>query len=400
VFAEHGHVTRPTQHQRHKGTTIFNGNRFLVIIPKGTIPDIIQVPDPKHPGKLYDVSTGYKGKVRFCARCQQKHLGTCEYLTKFYAEKDVKKAVQIKTKIISDSMLRQADDTGLSADIICMSGGRIGNVSHVIIDEPSMSTMDDVIVVAGVNDINCDDETLEQFVSTVGKGVGQLQHNVFASKINLTLVAPSIPDDSPELRKDKLDEFNSLIAEFLERNKDATPFKYVQPAPINMVGIHPTQKGTVDILRAIHGAVPIIRNEEFISDKKLYRGVTSIFKYGCLYCTNYLEVNDASICHACSLPPKDDDSMADGVANKNKFANLDNKEADQENKEGNTTDDKEKKPPKATPTKEQIDEVLNAIHPVDGRKRKSDTKLGTKGDSPIGKVKKSPKQKKNPNGKP
>ena len=50
-----------------------------------------------------------------------------------------------------------------------MSGGRLGNVTHVLHNDPKMPNVDQVIVVAGQNDLLRDDETLVQFQETIKK---------------------------------------------------------------------------------------------------------------------------------------------------------------------------------------------------------------------------------------
>ena len=127
-----GRLTRPCEHQRHKGSTVYNGNMFLCMVPKGAMPDRITVTDLADPEKIYDVTVGYRGKSYHCARCQDRDVGECPVMRSFYAAQALRSELTIETTIISDSTLRHADAVGLRADIICMSGGRVGNVVHMM----------------------------------------------------------------------------------------------------------------------------------------------------------------------------------------------------------------------------------------------------------------------------
>ena len=78
-----GRVTRPCEHQRHKGTQFFNGNRFFCMVANGVVPDKLTIKDPAHPENEYYVSIGYKGKEVYCALCQISHVGGCPEKKKF-----------------------------------------------------------------------------------------------------------------------------------------------------------------------------------------------------------------------------------------------------------------------------------------------------------------------------
>ena len=43
---------------------------------------------------------------------------------------------EIKTKLYSDSTLRRADILGVRAEVLCMSGGGLGQVVQAAIDDP------------------------------------------------------------------------------------------------------------------------------------------------------------------------------------------------------------------------------------------------------------------------
>ena len=53
---------------------------------------------------------------------------------------------------------------------------------------------------------------------------------------------------------------------------------------------------------AIHGVVPIIANDKFLVSDRFYQGVEAAFKYGCLTCHDYLDLDNAFICPKCISP--------------------------------------------------------------------------------------------------
>ena len=300
VLATHGELTRPTDIQRHSGTGTYNGNRFCVLKPtdKG-IPDKISVYGPKK--KVFTITLGYKGIKRFCSRCQETHVGPCPELKEFYAARDKRKETQIKTKIVSDSTLRHADETGLSADIVCMSGGRLGHVTHVLHNDPKMPDVDQVIVVAGQNDLLRDDETLVQFQETITNSLSFLQNSAY-NKYDLTIVKPLLPTDSSQLSTDKAAFYENLC---LDKLGDTTfPLKYVtRTTEVEMDGIHPTVPGTELLLKEVNQMTKIITDGRFVTDKKMYRGVNSAFRYGCLFCPKYRDLDGADLYSGCRPPP-------------------------------------------------------------------------------------------------
>ena len=131
-----GALQKLTELQRIKGTTCFNGNRYCVIEPKGNIPSSIDIPDEN--GKFFPITLRYRGQQYYCGVCNESHVGPCPAKAAFYAEKELRATLEIKTQIVSDSTLRQVDQLGLSADVICMSGGRAGNVANILHDDPTI----------------------------------------------------------------------------------------------------------------------------------------------------------------------------------------------------------------------------------------------------------------------
>ena len=94
----------------------------------------------------------YKGQQCWCRRCDEYHVGACEYLKKFHEAREVREKELINVKIMSDSTLRLAESVGLRADILCMSGGGVGHLANAVRDDPVMKERNEVVVVTSGND--------------------------------------------------------------------------------------------------------------------------------------------------------------------------------------------------------------------------------------------------------
>ena len=270
VMQEHGTITKLCENQLHKGSRVFNGNRYLVLVdPKGRIPEYIQVPKPKsRTGELLPVRLSYKGQQVFCARCTVNHVGQCPIKKAFYEALDARAKMEITTSIVSDSTLRHVDSTGLRADVICMSGGRLGQISHVLKDEPSMKTKEHIIVLAGANDITKDGESVHQFTTLVTTAVQSMASTVrMHGKPKLTIIAPLAPKNNWDhnARKAKAVVYDDLLKS-LSADPEY-PFTYLQQTlPIHMEDIHPTLDGTKQLLALINTSVNVTWNEDFATN--------------------------------------------------------------------------------------------------------------------------------------
>ena len=60
---------------------------------------------------------------------------------------------KIDMKLLSDSNLRHAEQVGLRADVLCMSGAEIGHLANALRDDPKITDHGAAGVVLGGNDI-------------------------------------------------------------------------------------------------------------------------------------------------------------------------------------------------------------------------------------------------------
>ena len=227
-------------------------------------------PPPTGGSTLLHVTLGYKGKPRFCPRCQQTHGGQCPELEAFNAARDLRKQQKISEMMLSDSTLRQADQTGLSTDVICMSGGRLGHLTHALQDAPQCKDVNQVIVVAVQNDIIRDGESLEVFTDIITQSLATMQQVWYHKP--LTLVQPLVPQDSNPLRKQKAEFYHQLCTSQTIDTTSQLKYLPIDSSTIEMDGIHPTLDGTRQLLEAIDQHLSIITNNRFITDKKILPG--------------------------------------------------------------------------------------------------------------------------------
>ena len=297
VIKEHGVLNRLTEFQRHKGTSCFNGNRFCVLEPRGTIPDKIQVPGPN--GQWYVITLRFRGQSYFCATCRVKHEGQCPVKAEFYQQKDLRAEQPIKIQIVSDSTLRQADQLGLIADLTCMSGGRAGNIANVLLDNPSIKDKTDVIVMAGLNDILLDEEPIDEFVRKTETAISKMTVNLFGTATKLHIVPPFLPPNFDNTIRHKK---HKAYTDILQRTRvdPQLPFNVlpITQEYMEFLGIHPTIAGTEHLLNLIDEHIKIIRNDDFITCTNIYQGCTSLVRYGCLMCNETFGIRNG-YCQKC-----------------------------------------------------------------------------------------------------
>ena len=138
-----GELIIPTKLQTYRGSTTLNGNRYVVINPRGEIPVTISVENP-NTNTIQHFYTRYKGQPWFCRTCEENHTAPCTFLQDFYRLRDEKQETQ-KTMIMSDSTLRRAQHVGLSADVECMSGGTIGQIAGALRHNPKTKDKKNVV---------------------------------------------------------------------------------------------------------------------------------------------------------------------------------------------------------------------------------------------------------------
>ena len=332
-------LLKPTQMQYIPNTKIFNGNRYAVVATPenlATIPDTVPITSPT--GRVYHIRVNYFNKMTYCPRCLHQHGRECPQLKEFYEAKDKRKQMkinnEIKTKIMSDSTLRHAQSVGLRADVLCMSGGGFGQVVQAACDDPDLQDKD-IVLLAGANDIkNTSYESNEEYAESINRSMQKLINLADSKPERKILVIkcepiPPLDEDNMQVDFDQLDQerdlaqtirreyLHGIVQQYIDEGatKDP-PLKNIRTLNVGYntdLSGHPTKEATETIIKQIHNediiAQQLIWNEKFIVSEGLYRGVQSIFRYGCSHCDKFGE----KISHERHKNPNLCDECMDGV---------------------------------------------------------------------------------------
>ena len=296
----------PTQMQQVYQTRALNGNRYCVVAKPSdlkSIPETIVIVNPQS-SESYNVNITYKGQERYCSRCDKMEVGRCPELKAWYEAKQKRDEMasrnEIRTKMYSDSTLRNADPMGLRSEICCMLGGGLGKVVQAVINDPAQLDHDYFIIFGGTNDMkNQNFPATKEFVSNVDKSLQKLvdvAEQIPNKQFCLVQQTPCLEDEDESddglyKTEDEVVRRNYMHAKMNEvasktSNIQTTNIKY----PADETG-HPSEEGTLVILNKLNSRcqlpLPLIWNPDFIQTQKVYSRVESIFRYGCNSCDKY-----------------------------------------------------------------------------------------------------------------
>ena len=302
-------VTKPTENQVIKDTNVLNGNKYCVIRKPDNVNLIPNdIPITEGPNGHFTIRVTYFGQQRYCRRCDSMHAGKCPELEEFYRAKEEREAMQIKTKIASDSTLRHAQALGLSANVMCMSGGSLGQLANAIQDDPETQKLEKIIINAGTNDIKNKNYSNSEFAHAIDAGLQKIKE-----------IADKNPDKKfaivqPVYDKENADENTSTRTSFLTYQMDqftkqyneerSDTFQIIKPENVEIDETsHPTINGTLALLHSIQlQCDEIIWNEKYITTEKIYAGVQTIYKYGCKGCFVFGQYPDTNgFCTTCHI---------------------------------------------------------------------------------------------------
>ena len=285
----------PTKLQFWKSTSVLNGNRMCVIeTPSNlrTIPDSIPVTNT-NTKRTYQVKIDFKGQERYCSRCNEMHVTRCPEAEKrraMYEEREKLKG-ETKVKLYSDSTLRSADVLGITADILCMSGGGLGQVVQAVIDDPDQG--DNVVIFGGTNDQKLANfpvtedyaHNVDMSLTKLGRFARENEEKTFHIIHQQHSNQPDTVHADAVIRKTYLLTRMTKLAE-VNKNIVAETIKY----EVDETG-HPTLEGTKQILRRLHeikiSKTPLIWNDECLVTDRPYSKVQSVYRYGCGGCQKF-----------------------------------------------------------------------------------------------------------------
>ena len=299
-------ILKPTERQRIRGSTVFNGNKYCVVkrpVNMARIPEMMPVTDPTTQ-TVYHIRINYYGQVRFCPRCEEEHAGLCPELEEFYRVKAEREQMAnnglIATKLMSDSTLRHANYIGLRADVLCMSGGGLGQITQAIKDDPDASGKN-IVIIAGANDIkNHNYQNEDEYAENIDKSLQKLEGIVTEDPVRHFTIVKSHPkniegqEDEGDASKRKRQYLHKKIDQTVAKIKEE--FHNLHTIDIkydtDTTG-HPTIKATAEILQTLDDSHlfenGLIWKKKYITHDRIYRGVQAIFRYGCNICDGYGE---------------------------------------------------------------------------------------------------------------
>ena len=297
VFAEYGTIIKATKQQKFKDSDIFNGNRLVVLDRnEKELPDRVTVGT-----KSFLIK--YRGKSWFCSSCQQTHVGPCPYLKELYATMDLRKKMEIRHHIVSDSTLRHAEQAGLKADITCMSGATAGQLATAVEEDPNINQHVDVIIAAGANDVQVqhlesDGEMARRIETSLNRVVEVVENNIDRKFVLLNTCPPLSESTNKTEYTAKL--YFQRRAETLCIKHDNIEMVSVENYDAPWEAGHPSQKATEEMLMKLEKEIPgMIINKNVITTAKIYRGVATLYCSGCSGCRALGVFNEGGFCKAC-----------------------------------------------------------------------------------------------------
>ena len=268
-------VIKQTQPQTTKGTHTLNGNRYVVVKSNGDDPLKVDVGSAiSIRGIKFNIA--YTGMQRFCYLCFEKHGNECPVKARWNALKNARDGKTGKRKIYSDSSFRSVNQLALTSDVMCVSGGGLGQICNVIaLDEK----YDEVIIHGGNNEI-ATHNTINEFVYSVEKSVEKIQD--LAKDREVTLILPCAPVHGPvgvgmakymEEKLKAIDTIKTLKLDNIEYDASS----------------HPSEKGTKDMIQQVNEFLgkEVIMEEAMdeTTTRKKYAQVQPMYKVGCRGCT-------------------------------------------------------------------------------------------------------------------
>jgi hypothetical protein len=287
-------IVIPTQPERcRERREIFTTNRYIVVRTEDSEGKKIDLGERIIvAGRTFNIS--YFGKQHYCGLCKTRHGWNCPSQIRHDFLRKLRQGKTDKCKIYSDSTLRMTNQLALTSDVACMTGGAIGQLCNVV---PYDSPHEEIIINAGTNELKCNN--LHEFVYTVEQEKKKVEK--LASTLPVTLVLPQESNTDPE---------SIVKSRFLRNAFD----EHENVKVVKLSGIeiedghgHPTDAGTLEILKQIHALQKIVMKDcmdDAIAPGK-YKCVQSLFRTGCRGCdslqyTQYL-------CNDCRNAAKETD---------------------------------------------------------------------------------------------
>ncbi len=286
----------PTRMQRIKDTRVLNGNRFCVVETPDNmkaIPESMPVVDPNSNEK-FQVNVSFKGQERYCSTCNEMHVGMCPKIAERRRKQSQREAMQkdFVSKIYSDSTLRCADALGLKSEVLCMSGGGLGQIIQAVIDDPDEN--EKIVILGGTNDAKVENFVFtHDYCDNIDLSIAKLANHAKENQNKTFLLVHQEPTRADEVTKGMEATVRDVYL--------ATRMKQIADSVHNIEAVeikyeadhtgHPTIEGTKEILSALNTlefcGESLIWDDSTITTEKPYSKVQSIYRYGCNGCNRY-----------------------------------------------------------------------------------------------------------------
>ena len=199
--------------------------------------------------------------------------------------------------IVSDSTLREVEQTGLKADVYCVGGGYLGDVATTAadIDPPPKN----LVIMGGINDaVNKRNEFTsdEEFKFSATRGLQKiLELNRQRSFDKITFVPPLTSVSQSDELGERI-HFLEYTATCLFDGIENITVQTIDPVKMNEDGIHPDRAGVGAILHQLANdnvVKDLIIDRNYIVSSGWYRGVQPAHAYGCHTCYDYQRIKGA-----------------------------------------------------------------------------------------------------------
>ena len=319
VFDNHfqGHLKLPVERecatQMHKDRIHLTGDRFIVVETE----DITKLPNQiefAYEGRKVAFKTRYKGQPWKCRRCNVDHVGGCPTLKEFLRLKADRKAKEANTIIFGDSNLRNIEEVGLHADVVCVPGGMMGDVATAIADLQPQGK--ELVIIAGTNEIinkNGHIKNFQQFQFHVDSAVQKLEKCFeYIKPTGVTILNPILPRTYTKETEIRRAHMAQKLQTFCANGWNNCTTTYLETDWTNLErdeddDEHPSKKATMGLITQIAGCLPfeLVAHQQHCVAENKYAGVTASAVYGCTSCFNYQRQDKDLVCQEC-LPKSED----------------------------------------------------------------------------------------------
>ena len=308
-----GSIERYTEVQKYRETNFLNGNRYCVITrdPEKELPNRLAVRD-----KTYLIK--YKDKKWSCSSCAVEHVGACPYRKKIFEARDKRKNLDITHHLVSDSSLRLAEESGLCAEISCMSGATVGQLANAVDEEGGDDKLTSFVFVGGANDTKptqteSDREIAKKIDASLQRLVAVASKPSNENKSFYILNA--VPHIEVPTRRQFVAQtyFKERLSKLCVQTENLDQIK----APDDPSGwgsdLHPTRSHTESMILSITKDLnkDIMVDPGVISTEKYYRGVQGHYLSGCTGCSALGIFRDGGFCPECVTKMSNVKKLAD-----------------------------------------------------------------------------------------